>query len=56
MTPVEVIRPSGPAVPVVFGSPHSGADYPEDFGHACPIDVLRRCEDADVDRLIADAL
>jgi N-formylglutamate amidohydrolase len=41
--------------PVVVDSPHSGRDYPEDFGHAAPLDLLRRAEDAFVDELIADA-
>jgi N-formylglutamate deformylase len=43
------------AAPVVYDSPHSGRDYPEDFGHAAPLDLLRRAEDAFVDELIDDA-
>jgi len=42
-------------VPVVFDSPHSGREYPEDFGHAAPMALLRRAEDAYVDELLADA-
>ncbi len=48
-------RPTGPALPLVFDSPHSGRDYPEDFGHAVPVDLLRRAEDAFVDELIESA-
>ncbi len=47
-------RPEAMA-PVVFDSPHSGRHYPDDFGHAAPLDQLRRAEDAFVDELIADA-
>jgi N-formylglutamate amidohydrolase len=39
----------------VFDSPHSGRDYPEDFGHAVPVELLRRAEDAFVDELIESA-
>jgi N-formylglutamate deformylase len=45
----------GAAAPVVLDSPHSGRDYPEDFGHAAPFELLRRAEDAFVDELFADA-
>jgi N-formylglutamate deformylase len=44
--------PLGPALPLVFDSPHSGRVYPEDFGHAVPVALLRRAEDAFVDELI----
>jgi N-formylglutamate amidohydrolase len=47
--------PDGLALPLVFDSPHSGRDYPEDFGHAVPVDLLRRAEDAFVDELIESA-
>jgi N-formylglutamate amidohydrolase len=49
--------PSGvvPPVPVVFDSPHSGRVYPADFGHAVPMELLRRAEDAFVDELFATA-
>ena len=42
------------SAPVVFDSPHSGYDYPEDFDHVVPRDMLRRAEDAFVDDLYAD--
>ncbi|HZT87628.1 MAG TPA: N-formylglutamate amidohydrolase [Stellaceae bacterium] len=38
-------------MPLVFDSPHSGTLYPEDFGYACPFEVLRRVEDTYVDEL-----
>lgn len=47
--------PIGRALPLVFDSPHSGRDYPEDFGHAVPVELLRRAEDAFVDELIDSA-
>jgi len=43
------------AAPVVVDSPHSGRDYPDDFGHAAPLELLRRAEDTFVDELVADA-
>ena len=48
-------RPNGRALPLVFDSPHSGRDYPEDFDHAPPRDMLRRAEDAFVDELFETA-
>jgi N-formylglutamate deformylase len=45
----------GAVAPVVFDSPHSGRHYPADFGHAAPIELLRRAEDAFVDELVGDA-
>jgi N-formylglutamate deformylase len=47
--------PPEAAAPVVLDSPHSGRDYPDDFGHAAPLELLRRAEDAFVDELFADA-
>jgi N-formylglutamate deformylase len=38
-------------VPLIFDSPHSGTDYPEDFDHTCPRQVLRTAEDTFVDEL-----
>jgi N-formylglutamate deformylase len=46
---------TGEPAPVIFDSPHSGRDYPEDFGHAAPLEVLRLAEDAFVDELLDDA-
>ncbi|MDB5392917.1 MAG: putative hydrolase [Rhodospirillales bacterium] len=42
-------------VPVIFDSPHSGADYPVDFSYACSPKLLRQAEDAHVDRLFSAA-
>jgi N-formylglutamate deformylase len=46
-------EPAGPAVPVVLDSPHSGTDYPADFGPAAPMQALRCAEDSFVDELYA---
>ena len=40
---------------LVLDSPHSGTDYPADFGHACPMHELRQAEDTHVDALYAFA-
>ncbi len=40
---------------LVVDSPHSGRAYPEDFGHAAPMALLRRAEDAFVDDLFEAA-
>ncbi len=55
--PVEVLRPTGRAVPLVFSSPHSGRVYPADFVTGSRLDplMLRRSEDAFVDELFAAA-
>ena len=45
----------GVQVPLVVDSPHSGRAYPEDFGHAAPLALLRRAEDAFVDDLYENA-
>lgn len=50
-----LLEPEGEAVPVVFDSPHSGTDYPDDFGYAVPFDVIRTGEDSYVDELYAAA-
>jgi N-formylglutamate amidohydrolase len=44
-----------PAVPILFDSPHSGREYPADFGAAAKLADLRRAEDAYVDELITGA-
>lgn len=50
-TPVVLSPPTGPALPLVCDSPHSGTAYPADFGHSVPLALLRRGEDTDVHRL-----
>lgn len=47
--------PPAAALPLVLDSPHSGRDYPGDFGYAAPLAMLRRAEDAFVDELFAGA-
>jgi N-formylglutamate amidohydrolase len=46
-----------PPTPLVFASPHSGRDYPDDMMSAAALDAqaIRRSEDAFVDDLIASA-
>jgi N-formylglutamate deformylase len=39
------------SAPLVLDSPHSGVLYPEDFGHACELAVLRQAEDTHVEKL-----
>jgi N-formylglutamate deformylase len=43
-------------VPLVFDSPHSGVEYPEDFGHAADPVQLRHAEDTHVHDLWAGAV
>lgn len=48
---IAIEKPRSAPTAVVFDSPHSGSDYPDDFGYAIMISTLRRLEDAGVDRL-----
>lgn len=48
-------NPQGIALPVVFDSPHSGTNYPEDFGYACDFETLTSAEDQYVEELFANA-
>ncbi len=54
---VEIMRPERQTVPLVFASPHSGRDYPDDFVANAALDpvALRRSEDSFVDELFAAA-
>ena len=48
-TPVQVLLPAtDAAIPLVCDSPHSGTDYPPDFGYAVSTADLRKCEDTHV--------
>jgi len=47
--------PVAPEVPLVFDSPHSGSEYPDDFGYSCPLDILRTAEDAHIEDLYGAA-
>ncbi len=48
-------NPSVSEVPLIYDSPHSGRNYPADFGSSLPLEMLRRGEDAYVDELISTA-
>lgn len=52
---LELRRPTVPALPLVFDSPHSGTEYPADFEHIAPIEAIRKAEDTYVDELYAAA-
>jgi N-formylglutamate amidohydrolase len=43
--------PSGPMVPLVLDSPHSGTEYPEDFLFGVTLEELRQAEDSYVHEL-----
>ncbi|WP_332815893.1 N-formylglutamate amidohydrolase [Ramlibacter sp.] len=51
MSPFTLRRPTGPAVPLVCDSPHSGTWYPDDYRPAVPLPQLRGGEDTHVDAL-----
>lgn len=55
--PLTIRWPARQLAPVVFASPHSGRDYPEEFVATARLDALglRRSEDSFVDELFADA-
>lgn len=55
--PVDVVMPARQTLPVVFASPHSGADYPPEFVAQSRLrfPALRRSEDSFVDELFASA-
>ncbi len=55
--PVVVRRPVQQTTPVIFASPHSGRDYPDELLAATRLDALglRRSEDSFVDELFAAA-
>lgn len=47
--------PVVPEIPLIFDSPHSGTEYPEDFRYACPLDILRTAEDTHIEDLYGAA-
>ncbi len=53
----EILAPETQSKPLVFASPHSGADYPADFVAASRLDplALRMSEDSFVDEIFAAA-
>ena len=54
---LDLRQPARRAIPLVVASPHSGADYPDDFLAASRLDplTLRRSEDSFVDAIFAAA-
>ena len=54
---IEILAPAQQTAPVVFSSPHSGCDYPEEFLAAACLDeqAIRRSEDSFVDEIFAQA-
>lgn len=52
---LHIHHPQGACLPLVIDSPHSGRDYPDDFGYSVDLPTLRSAEDAYVDELCADA-
>lgn len=55
--PFEVEAPIIQKSPVIFSSPHSGSDYPDDFLRGSPLDLvaLRQSEDCFVDEIFGAA-
>ena len=49
--PLSIATPSTQAIPLVCDSPHSGTEYPQDFGYAVEFSNLRQCEDTHVEAL-----
>ncbi len=52
---IEILKSEIQTSSVVFDSPHSGSEYPDDFNFACDIDDLRMAEDMYVDELFSHA-
>jgi N-formylglutamate deformylase len=55
INPKQFISTSAGSTPLVLDSPHSGTDYPQDFGHVCDLSTLRRAEDTHVEKLYSFA-
>ena len=53
--PVRLYRAASNSAPtcLIADSPHSGRNYPDDFRYAVDLNILRRAEDAHIDRLFA---
>ena len=54
MNAFSIKKPSAP-LPLIYDSPHSGDQYPEDFRFACDFETLATAEDKYVDDLFAHA-
>jgi len=53
MKVLSVKKPKSNPLPLIFDSPHSGRDYPNDFNHACDFKTLQNAEDNFVDNFFA---
>ena len=51
--PIDIRGPAKPAIPLVLDSPHSGHEFPADFGAAVSEAELREGEDCYIDELYA---
>lgn len=49
--PVQTWRPTVASIPLVCDSPHSGSNYPSDYGYSVALADLRKSEDTHVDWL-----
>ncbi len=49
-------RPVAGQVPVIYDSPHSGGEFPSDFGTIVPHEILKRVQDSYVDILFEDVV
>jgi N-formylglutamate deformylase len=49
--PLSIAAPAADAIALVCDSPHSGTQYPNDFGYAVALSDLRLCEDTHVEGL-----
>jgi N-formylglutamate deformylase len=48
---MDAVKTIAGSTPLVLDSPHSGVEYPDDFGHVCDPRVLRQAEDTHVEKL-----
>lgn len=49
--PLSIVAPAADPIALVCDSPHSGTQYPDDFGYAVALNDLRLCEDTHVEGL-----
>ncbi len=54
MAVFDTLKPANP-LPLVFDSPHSGTNYPDDFNYSCGFKILQCAEDKYVDELFINA-
>ncbi|MBT6273176.1 MAG: N-formylglutamate amidohydrolase [Chromatiales bacterium] len=54
LSAVTCIAPTGPNLPLVIDSPHSGRYYPPEFHYGVSLESLQRMEDGFVDQLLKD--